>query len=328
MKENDSTKPVFDFFDFQPKTCSFSIIGIGGGAGRIVEKMQKCELPDTDLYVFGMNKKEMRELSLAHKYLIGTDGLGSGKDRRLAEAECKKSLQCLEQILADKLVSIFIVCLGGGTGEGCIKHFLQKAVDLKIKVKLAVATLPHSSEGMEKRRNAVKLLGELEKIADGIFVVDYDALPCHTFSELFEEADKRVANIANSFFSLIVNPSIICFDLNDVRSFLGYHSYTKFIDYFTLSGSVDYLKTELENIQKFLPAKYVSLEDVSNLLYAIYYNRKVDDIEDNLSRECVDVIDNCVWMKLNDDAEVKWTIIDAPTMPVGIFRIDIFTKCN
>lgn len=38
MEENDSTKPVFDFFDFQPKTCSFSIIGIGGGAGRVVEK--------------------------------------------------------------------------------------------------------------------------------------------------------------------------------------------------------------------------------------------------------------------------------------------------
>lgn len=70
--------------------------------------MQKCELPDTDLYVFGMNKKEMKELSLANKYLIGTDGLGSGKDRCLAEAECKKSLPCLEQILADKLVSILL----------------------------------------------------------------------------------------------------------------------------------------------------------------------------------------------------------------------------
>ena len=295
MKENDSTKPVFDFFDFQPKTCSFSIIGIGGGAGRIVEKMQKCELPDTDLYVFGMNKKEMRE--------------------------------CLEQILADKLVSIFIVCLGGGTGEGCIKHFLQKAVDLKVKVKLVVATLPHSSEGMEKRRNAVKLLGELEKIADGIFVVDYDALPCHTFSELFEEADKRVANIANSFFSLIVNPSIICFDLNDVRSFLGYYSCTKFIDYFTLSGSVEYLKAELENLQNFLPAKYVSLEDVSNLIFAIYYNNEIDDIDDNLIRELLGVFHDCIEMKL-ESTQIKWTIIDAPTMPVGIFRIDIFTKCN
>ena len=80
MEKNDLSEPVFDF-DIQPKICFASIIGIGGGAGRIVEKMQKCELPDTDLYVFGMNKKEMRELSLAHKYLIGTDGLGSGKDR-------------------------------------------------------------------------------------------------------------------------------------------------------------------------------------------------------------------------------------------------------
>lgn len=268
----------------------------------------------------------MRELSLANKYLIGTDGLGSGKDRRLAEAECKKSLPCLEQILADKLVSIFIVCLGGGTGEGCIKHFLQKAADLKVTVKLLIATLPHPSEGMEKRKNAIKVLGELEKIADGIFVVDYDALPCHTFSELFEEADKRVADITNSFFSLIINHSLICFDFNDVRSFLGYHSCTKFIDLFTLSGSVDYLKTELENIQKFLPAKYVSLEDVSNLIFALYFNRKVDD-NYGLVRELLDVCHDCIIMKL-ENTDIKWTMFDVPTMPIGIFRIDIFTKCN
>ena len=310
--------------EIQHKTCSFSIIGIGGGAGRIVEKIQKNGLPSVDLCVFGMNGEEIGELSLAHKFLIGTDGLGSGKDRRLAEAECKKSLPCLKQILADKLVSIFIVCLGGGTGEGCIKHFLQKATDLKVTVKLLIATLPHSSEGMEKRKNAIKVLGELEKIADGIFVVDYDALPCHTFSELFEEADKRVANIANSFFSLIIKHSLICFDLNDVRSFLGYHSCTKFIDYFTLSGSVDYLKAELENLQKFLPTKYVSLEDVSNLIFAIYYNNEIDD---NLIRELLDVFHDCIEMK-QESTQIKWTMFDVPTMPTGIFRIDIFTKCN
>lgn len=326
MEENDSTKPVFDFFDFQPnKTCSFSIIGIGGGAGRIVEKIQKNELPDVDLCVFGMNGEEIGELSLAHKYLIGTDGLGSGKDRRLAEAECKKSLPCLEQILADKLMSIFIVCLGGGTGEGCIKHFLQKAADLKVKVKLLIATLPHPSEGMEKRENAIKVLGELEKTADGIFVVDYDALPCHTFSELFEEADKRVTNIANSFLSLIIVHGLTCFDFNDVRSFLGYHSCTKFIDLFTLSGSVDYLKTELKDIQKFLPAKYVSLEDVSNLIFAIYCTRET--FNDNLFKEFMGVFDDCIMMKLKS-TQIKWTIIESQTMPTGILRIDIFTKCN
>lgn len=299
---------------------------MGAEQEELWKKIQKNGLPSVDLCVFGMNGEEIGELSLAHKFLIGTDGLGSGKDRRLAEAECKKSLPCLEQILADKLVSIFIVCLGGGTGEGCIKHFLQKATDLKVTVKLLIATLPHSSEGMEKRKNAIKVLGELEKIADGIFVVDYDALPCHTFSELFEEADKRVADFTNSFFSLIINHSLVCFDLNDVRSFLGYHSCTKFIDFFILSGSVDYLKAELEYIQKFLPAKYVSLEDVSNLIFAIYYNRKVDD-NDGLARELLDVFHDCIIMKL-ENTEIKWTMFDVPTMPTGIFRIDIFTKCN
>lgn len=323
MEKNDLSEPVFDF-GIPHKTCSFSIIGIGGGAGRIVEKIQKNELPHVDLCVFGMNGEEIGELSLAHKYLIGTDGLGSGKDRRMAEVECKKSLPCLEQILANRIVSVFIVCLGGGTGEGCIKHFLQKAADLRIKVKLLIVTLPHSSEGMEKRKNAIKVLGELEKIADGIFVVDYDALPCHTFSELFEEADKRVTDIANSFFSLL-KVGLTCFDFNDVRSFLGYHSCTKFIDLFTLSGSVDYLKTELKDIQKFLPAKYVSLEDVSNLIFAIYCTRET--FNDSLFKEFMGVFHDCIEMKL-ESTQIKWTIIESQTMPTGIFRVDIFTKCN
>lgn len=323
MEKNDLSEPVFDF-GIPHKTCSFSIIGIGGGAGRIVEKIQKNELPHVDLCVFGMNGEEIGELSLAHKYLIGTDGLGSGKDRRMAEVECKKSLPCLEQILANRIVSVFIVCLGGGTGEGCIKHFLQKAADLRIKVKLLIVTLPHSSEGMEKRKNAIKVLGELEKIADGIFVVDYDALPCHTFSELFEEADKRVTDIANSFFSLL-KVGLTCFDFNDVRSFLGYHSCTKFIDLFTLSGSVDYLKTELKDIQKFLPAKYVSLEDVSNLIFAIYCTRGT--FNDSLFKEFMGVFHDCIEMKL-ESTQIKWTIIESQTMPTGIFRVDIFTKCN
>ena len=60
MEDNNLEFP----FDFQLKKSSVSIIGIGGGAGRIVNKMQACELTDTELSVFGMNRKEMEELSL------------------------------------------------------------------------------------------------------------------------------------------------------------------------------------------------------------------------------------------------------------------------
>lgn len=269
MEDNNLEFP----FDFQLKKSSVSIIGIGGGAGRIVNKMQACELTDTELSVFGMNRKEMEELSLPHKYLIGADGLGSGKDRSLAESECQKILPSLEKFITDKILSCFIVCLGGGTGEGCIKTFLQKAVDMQIRVKLLVVTLPHPSEGLEKRENALRLLDEIEKLVDGIFVVDYNVLPCSTISDLYNEADRKVMSIVSSFINMIVNPSLICFDFNDVRSFLRYYSDTKFIDFFTLSGNnIDSLKLELKDLLNYLPKKYRSVDDISNIIIAINYN--------------------------------------------------------
>lgn len=321
MEDNNLEFP----FDFQLKKSSVSIIGIGGGAGRIVNKMQACELTDTELSVFGMNRKEMEELSLPHKYLIGADGLGSGKDRSLAESECQKILPSLEKFITDKILSCFIVCLGGGTGEGCIKTFLQKAVDMQIRVKLLVVTLPHPSEGLEKRENALRLLDEIEKLVDGIFVVDYNVLPCSTISDLYNEADRKVMSIVSSFINMIVNPSLICFDFNDVRSFLRYHSDTKFIDFFTLSGNIDSLKLELKDLLNYLPKKYRSVDDISNIIIAINYNIETDD---DIVRNFLDVVHSEIMTKLTKDSQLKWTMVNDSNMEKNIFRIDIFTKCN
>lgn len=323
MEDNDLKLLLKSIIESKP---AISIIGIGGGAGRIVNKMQVCELTDTELNVFGMNRKEMEELSLPHKYLIGADGLGSGKDRSLAEAECQKILPSLEKIITDKKLSCFIVCLGGGTGEGCIKTFLQKAVDMQIRVKLLVVTLPHPSEGLEKRENALRLLDEIEKLVDGIFVVDYDVLPCSTISDLYNEADRKVMSIVSSFINMIVNPSLICFDFNDVRSFLRYYSDTKFIDFFTLSGNIDYLYEELSDLLKHLPTKYHTLDDISNLIVAIHYNRETDD---DIVRKFLDMIVSAdIMNKLTKDSQLKWTMVNDSNMEKNIFRIDIFTKCN
>lgn len=322
MEDNNLEFP----FDFQFKKTFVSIIGIGGGAGRIVNKMQACELSDTELSVFGMNRKEMEELSLPHKYLIGADGLGSGKDRSLAESECQKILSSLEKIITDKILSCFIVCLGGGTGEGCIKAFLQKAVDMQIKVKLLVVTLPHPSEGLEKRDSALRFLDEMEKLADGIFVVDYDALSCSTISDLYNEADRKVMSFVNSFINMIVKNSLICFDFNDVRSFLRYYSDTKFIDFFTLLGNIDYLDEELNDMLKHLPTKYHTLDDISNLIVAIHYNR---DSDEDIVRKLLDmIVSDDIMNKLTKGTQTKWTMIHDPDMEKNIFRIDIFTKCN
>ena len=297
MEDNDLKLLLKSIIESKP---AISIIGIGGGAGRIVNKMQVCELPDTELSVFGMNRKEMEELSLPHKYLIGADGLGSGKDRSLAESECQKILPSIEKIITDKILSCFIVCL--------------------------VVTLPHSSEGLEKRNSALQLLDEIGKLTDGIFVVDYDVLPCSTISDLYNEADRKVMSIVSSFINMIVNPSLICFDFNDVRSFLRYYSDTKFIDFFTLSGNIDYLDEELSDLLKHLPTKYHTLDDISNLIVAIHYNR---DTDEDIVRKFLDmIVSDDIMNKLTKDTQTKWTMIHNPDMEKNIFRIDIFTKCN
>ncbi|WP_287655981.1 hypothetical protein [Bacteroides sp.] len=321
----EKTNSIMPFYFPKDHKSIVSIIGIGGGAGRIVNKMQACRLTDTELSIFGMNRKEMEELSLPHKYLIGADGLGSGKDRSLAEAECQKILPSLEKIITDKKLSCFIVCLGGGTGEGCIKTFLQKAVDMQIRVKLLVVTLPHPSEGLEKRENALRLLDEIEKLVDGIFVVDYDVLPCSTISDLYNEADRKVMSIVSSFINMIVNPSLICFDFNDVRSFLRYYSDTKFIDFFTLSDNIDSLKLELKDLLNYLPKKYRSVDDISNIIIAINYNIETDD---DIVRNFLDVVHSEIMTKLTKDSQLKWTMVNDSNMEKNIFRIDIFTKCN
>ena len=132
-------------FDFPPRTPEHSsvIVGIGGGASRIVEH----RFLDVGLYAFGMNRKEIKELSLYNKYQIGQEGLGSGKDRYLAEYECNNSHPMIENILKNKLITVFVVCLGGGTGEGCIRSFLSKAKEMQSRAIILVATVPHSSEG-------------------------------------------------------------------------------------------------------------------------------------------------------------------------------------
>ena len=204
--------------------------------------------------------------------------------------------------------------------------YLQKAVDMQIKVKLLVVTLPHPSEGLKKMENALRLLEEIEKLADGIFVVDYDVLPCSTISDLYNEADRKVICFVSSFINMIVGRSLISFDLNDVRSILKYNSETRFIDYFSLSGNIDYLDAELNDLLKHFPTKYHTLDDISNLIVAIHYNRETD--EDIVSKFLDMIVSNDIMNKLRKDIQLRWTMFHNPDMKKNIFRIDIFTKCN
>ena len=78
---------------------------------------------------------------------------------------------------------------------------------------------------------------------------------------------------------------------------------------------------------KHLPTKYHTLDDISNLIVAIYYNR---DTDEDIARKCLDMIvsDDIMNKLTKDTQQAKWTMINDPDMEKNIFRIDVFTKCN
>ena len=48
------------------KEATVSIIGVGSGVGRIVDRIQACGLPNTELCAVGMNGEELKEIVFLH----------------------------------------------------------------------------------------------------------------------------------------------------------------------------------------------------------------------------------------------------------------------
>ncbi|MDN0078978.1 hypothetical protein QVO32_06070 [Bacteroides gallinaceum] len=70
---------------------------------------------------------------------------------------------------------------------------------------------------------------------------------------------------------------MISVDFNDLRTFLNYRTSSKNIDFFMLSGSVDFLRNELIGWQGILLSKYQSVDDAAILVFAIDHADWKDD---------------------------------------------------
>ena len=156
----------------------------------MVDQMRKCCLPDVQLYAFGMNRKEMDELSLCGKYLIGQEGLGSGKDRFLAEYECSKSFPAIESVLRGRLVAVFVVCLveeqeRGASGLSCRRQRGRKQGN-----HFGGNYSPFVG-GSGKAEECFRFAESVGPMVDALYTVDYDDSRYATLTEVFQEADRR-----------------------------------------------------------------------------------------------------------------------------------------
>jgi cell division protein ftsZ len=305
----------------QTKTYKAAIIGLGGAAGRILDRLKECSIPDARLFAFGMNRQEIGALSITDKFIVGNDGLGSGKDRDMVMSACQASMPVIEKILSVPIMAVFVVCLGGATGESCMEMFLRNASHSNLWIKLLIATLPHHSEGMEKRENARKIIEKMKPYVDSIIIIDYEELEATSIVSLYAKADAIIEDTIESFVSLVTKLSLVCFDYNDVIYFLR-KAKTRIVDFVSINGDVDNIRNRFENFSTILPTRYLSVNDIQAMIVEIRTSE--EEKNDNTKLKKVLDILNTFTESLPGSIWLSLTISINPNMANNNFKLNFF----
>lgn len=332
MKVEDADKSVVDF----PHNPYYrvAVLGLGGAAGRVVDRLAGCRMRDTRMCVFGMNSQEIDDVSFAEKYLIGDDGLGSGKDNLTAMYASLKLLPVVNKIISVPVMVVYVVCLGGATGESCAKIFLKETKRNTYAGKMLIAALPHHLEGKDKRERAKKRIKELKPFVDGVMVVDYENIDATSVSSLYKRADDMLVDMARAFVRLLTVNSILDFGISDVDCLMRLAK-DKIIDFVTLTGDMDYIKDRLKHFDKLLPARYVSIADVSGIVCEICYPsiktfERFGNISNILRVVLYDKVTNgdCESYKFKNAEMVKLSMSIDEDMKNDDIRVNIFLACR
>ena len=94
----------------------------------------------------------------------------------------------------------------------------------------------------------------------------------NTLPGLFKEGNRRIIEFVKTLVGSIVNRGVLCFDFYDIGTFMRYNSDTRYVEYFSLSGDINYLKQAVNDLCKYLPPKYSSVHDISNMIILITLN--------------------------------------------------------
>lgn len=164
--------------------------------------------------------KAERKLLLGKKL---TKGLGAGSDIRVGEEAAVESKDEIKHMLGDAQL-VFITCgLGGGTGTGSISTIAHMAKESGA-LTVAIVTLPFSSEGKTRMRNALEGLNKLKKSTDTVIIIHNDKLlavaPDLPLNMAFRVSDEVLAGATKGIVEMVTKPGMVNIDFADLRSVL------------------------------------------------------------------------------------------------------------
>ncbi|BCS90939.1 MAG: cell division protein FtsZ [Candidatus Micrarchaeota archaeon] len=202
------------------------IVGAGGSGSNTINRLYNIGVAGATLIAMNTDAAHLLKIKAHKKLLLGkksTRGLGAGSDMKVGEEAAMESKDEIKELLRDAQM-VFITCgLGGGTGTGSAHVIAKEAKDNGALV-TAIVTLPFSSEGKTRMKNALEGLNKLRKVADATIIIKNDKLLNFAgdmpLNMAFRLCDEVLANATKGIVEMITKPGMVNIDFADLKAVL------------------------------------------------------------------------------------------------------------
>jgi cell division protein FtsZ len=202
------------------------VVGTGGSGSNTVTRLSSIGVQGASLIAMNTDAAHLVKTRADRKLLIGkksAKGLGAGSDIKLGEEAATESKQEIRHLIGDASL-VFLTCgLGGGTGSGSIGVLAHEAKEVGA-LTVSITTLPFSSEGRVRMRNALNGLSKLRKETDTTIIIPNDRLLSIAadlpLNMAFRVSDEVLANATKGIVEMVTKPGMVNIDFADLRTVL------------------------------------------------------------------------------------------------------------
>ena len=203
-----------------------AVVGAGGSGCNTINRLAELGVVGAKIVATNTDAQHLMTVKAEKKILMGknkTKGRGAGSNPEVGEAAALETKPDFKSML-DGMDLVFVTCgLGGGTGTGSA-HVIANTAKEQGCLVIAVVTLPFTSEGTKRMRNAMVGLEKLKREADTVIVIPNDKLLYFVadlpLNSAFKASDMVLANSVKGITELITKPGLVNLDFADIRTIL------------------------------------------------------------------------------------------------------------
>ncbi|MDE1768161.1 MAG: cell division protein FtsZ [Candidatus Micrarchaeota archaeon] len=296
------------------------VVGAGGSGSNTATRMSELNIEGANVIAMNTDAPHLARTKSHRKILLGkktTRGLGAGSDPRMGEESAIEAREDIKHVIGDAQL-VFITCgLGGGTGTGSapiIAHQAKEAGALTV----GVVTLPFSSEGKIRMRNALEGLQKLKRATDTTIIIPNDKLlsvaPDLPLNMAFKISDEILANGTKGIIEMVTKPGMVNLDFADLRSVLKDSGYAVIgMGESTSMQNNDRATVAIENTLR-SPLLDVDISGAKKALVNIIGG------DDLTLREAENIFQN-VSSRISSDALLKWGARIDPKMQKNSLKV-------